>query len=158
VPTISVGCGLNRSASLGPEGDLFVFDPRNRGRSFSVQASWNLFSGFDRREGTAQASASRTRARADRTRRRIELEKEVRDAVAEIRRRAERLEILRRRADLARQRMELAREQYRLGTFDYLQLQNAVGAVAAAEEGLLRERYDYMIAWADLEERVGGVR
>lgn len=158
LPTISVGFGLNRSESLGPEGDLFVFDPRNRGRSFSIQASWELFSGFQRREATAQASASLTQARAERTRRQLQLEKEVRDAVAGIRRRAERLEILRRRADLARQRLELAREQYRLGTFDYLQLQNATRQLSTAEEQLLRERYDYMAAWADLEERVGGVR
>lgn len=158
LPTITVGFGLSRSERLGPEGDLFVFDPRNRGRSFSVQASWDLFSGFQRREGTARASASLTRARAERTRRRLQLEKEVRDQVQEIRRRSERLGILSRRAELARQRLELAREQYRLGTFDYLQLQSATRQLSTAEEQLLRERYDYMTAWADLEERVGGIR
>lgn len=158
LPEISVGVNLSRSESLGPEGDLFVFDPRNRGSSFSVQASWNLFSGFQRKEQTAQASASLTRATVERSRRRIELEKEVRDAVEEIRRRSERLDILGRSVELARQRLELAREQYRLGTFDYLQLQNAVQQLSTAEERLLRERYDYLLAWADLEERVGTIR
>lgn len=155
LPEISVGLDLSRSESLGPDGDLFVFDPQNTGRSFRVTASWSLFEGFGRREEAAAASARLTRARADRAKRRLELEKEVRDRVADLRRRTERLAVLRRLVDRSRRRLELAREQYRLGTFDYLELQTATGQLVSAERRLMQERYDVLILWAELEQRVG---
>lgn len=157
LPDVSIGMNWGRSESLGPEGDLFVFDPRNRARGFRLSVSWNIFSGFQRHELAGQASAAITRARARRSKRELELEREVRDLVSEIRRRAERLEILRRNAELARQRLELVREQYRLGTTDYVDLQQAIRQVTGAERDFVRERYDYLISWAGLEQRVGKV-
>lgn len=157
LPEVSLGLSWSRSESLGPEGDLFVFDPRNRARGFSFQVSWDIFQGFRRREQAGQASAAVTRARARRSKRELELEKEVRELVSEIRRRAERLEILRGDAELARQRLDLVREQYRLGTTGYVELQQAIRQVTGAERDLLRERYDYLIAWSELEQRVGEV-
>lgn len=158
LPGISVGLDLSRSERLGPEGDLFVLDPRNTSRRFRVQASWTLFDGFRRRETRARASAEAARARSRRAVRRLELQHEVRELVAEIRRRARRVEVLRHTVNLARRRLELARERYRLGTFDHLELQNATRQLARSEERLTRERYGYLSAWADLEERAGDVR
>lgn len=155
LPEISVGFSLSRSESLGPEGDLFVFDPQNTGRSFSVTASWNLFDGFSRREKTASASARLTRARAERARRRFEIEEEVRDRVSDLQRRTDRLEILRSLVEKSRQRLELTREQYRLGTADYLELRSATEQLSNAERRLMQERYDVLILWAELEQRVG---
>ncbi len=155
LPTLSLGFGFSRSESLGPEGDLFVFDPQNTGQSFSVTASWNLFDGFSRREEAASASAQLTRARADRAKRRLELEQEVRDRVSDLRRRTERLEILRSLVEKSRQRLELTREQYRLGTADYLELRTATEELVSAERRLMQERYDVLVLWAELEQRVG---
>ncbi len=57
---------------------------------------------------------------------------------------------------LAGERLELAREQYRLGSIPYFNLQQAIDQLTLSEQSLFQERYDYLIGWANLEERVGG--
>ena len=79
----------------------------------------------------------------------------MRDLVQEIQRRDKRLEILERNRSLADERLELAREQYRLGSIPYFNLQQAIDRTTQAEQSLFTERYDYLIRWADLEEKVG---
>ncbi|MFQ5747098.1 MAG: TolC family protein [Gemmatimonadota bacterium] len=156
LPTVSASLSLGRSEQLGPADAFFQFSPSNTNRTFSLSASWSLFNGFSRRRSTARASQSLRKAESDRARQSLALEKDVRDLVAQIRRRARRLEILADNADLARERLELAREQYRLGTIAYFNLQQAIDRLNSAEQALFQERYDYLSAWADLEERVGG--
>ncbi|MFQ5688686.1 MAG: TolC family protein [Gemmatimonadota bacterium] len=158
IPTISLGFSLNRSESLGPNGDFFTFNPSNRARLFSVSASWNVFDGFGREDQAVQAAAGRRQAEAALTKRRLALEKEVRDFVQEIGSRARRLELQRRNFELAQQRVDLTREQYRLGTIEYVELLQAIQQLTAAERSLITERYDYLSAWANLEERVGDLR
>ena len=63
--------------------------------------------------------------------------------------------VLVRTRDLADARPELAREQYRLGSIPYFNLQQAIDRTTQAEQSLFTERYDYLIRWAELEERVG---
>lgn len=158
LPTITLGYSWGRSERLGPEGDLFVFDPSNRSQGLQVSVNWDLFGGFSRRDQVAQASLTREQAEIDRTREELELERRIRDTVEELRRRAERLEILERRRDFATQRLELTRERYRLGELEYLDVQNVIEALNGIEESLITERYDYLSAWASLEEDVGPLR
>lgn len=158
LPTITLGYNWGWSESLGPEGDLFVLDPSNRNQGLGVSVSWNLFGGFSRRDQVAQASLTREQAEIDRTREELELERRIRDTVEELRRRAERLDILERRRDFATQRLELTRERYRLGELEYLDVQNVIEALNGIEESLITERYDYLSAWASLEEDVGPLR
>ncbi len=155
LPDISLSYGLSRSETLGPEGDFFNFDLDNRARSFVVSVSWNLFDGFGRERAVAEAAASKRRAEAELLRQRLDLRTAVRNASEEIGRRAERLGIQERKLDLAAQRLELAREQYRLGTITYFDLQNAIRDLTDAELAVIQERYEYLKAWARLEERVG---
>lgn len=155
LPDISLSYGLSRSETLGPEGDFFNFDLDNRARSFVVSVSWNLFDGFGRERAVAEAAASKRRAEAELLRQRLDLRAAVRNASEEIGRRAERLGIQERKLDLAAQRLELAREQYRLGTITYFDLQNAIRDLTDAELDVIQERYEYLKAWARLEERVG---
>lgn len=155
LPNVRLGFVISRSESLGPEGSFFVFDPSNRVYSFTVSLSWNLFDGFRREQRMAQASAAHREADAQLLRRELELEKEVRDLSEEIRRRARRLEIQRRTVELARERLAVAQEQYRLGAITFFDLQNAIRDITAAERQLIQEQYDYLKAWAGLEERVG---
>ncbi|MDT8437243.1 MAG: TolC family protein, partial [Gemmatimonadota bacterium] len=57
--------------------------------------------------------------------------------------------------ELAAERLNLAREQYRLGSIQYFNLQQAIDRLTQAEQSLYTDRYDYLIRWAELEQRVG---
>ena len=155
LPQIDLGFVFARGLQLGREQSLFEFTPANTSSSFQIIGSWSLFQGFERKRQTAQADERLTRARSDWTAGALQLDKDVRDLVQEIQRRDKRLEILERNRDLADERLELAREQYRLGSIPYFNLQQAIDRTIQAEQSLFTERYDYLIRWADLEERVG---
>lgn len=157
LPTIDLSYSLNRSQSLGPEGNLFTFDPSDRSQSLSISASWSLFDGFDRERATQQAQAEVRRVEADAQARRQALEKEVRDFVDEIRSRADRLQLLERNRELAERRLEMTREQYRLGSADYTALAQAIEQLTSAERQVITERYAFLRAWAELEQRVGRI-
>jgi outer membrane protein TolC len=156
LPRIDLGYTLGRSKELGRDESLLDFDPANTSDGFVIQGSWSLFSGFSRKRQTAQADQQRRQAMARLTADQLQLEKEVRDLVKELKRRSQRLEILERNLRLAGERLDLAREQYRLGSIPYFNLQQAIDRLTLSEQALFQERYDYLIGWASLEERVGG--
>jgi outer membrane protein TolC len=156
LPRIDIGYTFGRSKELGREESLFDFDPANTSGGFVVQGSWSVFSGFTRKRQTAQADRARRQATAQLTAEQLQLEKDVRDLVKELKRRSERLQIIERNVALAGERLDLAREQYRLGSIPYFNLQQAIDRLTLTEQSLFQERYDYLIGWASLEERVGG--
>lgn len=155
LPRIDLGFVLGRSKQLGRQESLFDFEPANTRSSFQIIGSWNLFQGFERKRQTALASERVQRSRSEWTAGALQLDKDVRDLVQELQRRDRRLRILERNRDLADERLELAREQYRLGSIPYFNLQQAIDRTTQAEQSLFTERYDYLIRWAELEERVG---
>jgi len=156
LPRIDIGYTFGRSKELGRDESLFDFDPANTSGGFVIQGSWSVFSGFTRKRQTAQADRARRQAVAQLTAEQLQLEKDVRDLVKELKRRSERLRILERNVALAGERLDLAREQYRLGSIPYFNLQQAIDRLTLTEQSLFQERYDYLIGWASLEERVGG--
>lgn len=156
LPTINIGYSFGRSKELGRDESLFDFSPANTSNGLVISGSWNLFSGFSRKRLTAQADLRKRQAAAQLTAGQLQLEKDVRDLVEELKRRSQRYEILARSAELARERLELAREQYRLGSIPYFNLQQAIDQLTLSEQELFREQYDYLIGWANLEEKVGG--
>lgn len=155
IPTISLGYNLNRGQDLGPEESLFNLYPDNTTNSFSIQASWPLFTGFSRKEQNAAASSSLRRARADYDALSHQTDKSIRDLVDEIDRRQQRLGILETLYEVESERVELARQQYRLGSLPYDNLLIAITQQTSSEQNLLQERYDYLKAWAELERLVG---
>lgn len=158
LPTVDLSYNWGWSESLGPDGDFFVLDPSNRSQGLNLSVSWNVFSGFSRRDQVAQASLTREQAEIDLTREELELERRIRDSVEQLRRRSERLELLERRREIASQRLELTRERYRLGELEYLDVQRVIEELNSIERDLITERYDYLSAWASLEEDVGPLR
>jgi outer membrane protein TolC len=156
LPRIDLGYTLGRSKELGRDESLLDFSPANTSDGFVIQGSWSLFSSFTRKRQTAQADQQRRQAAARLTADQLQLEKDVRDLVKELKRRSRRLEILERNLRLAGERLDLAREQYRLGSIPYFNLQQAIDRLTLSEQALFQERYDYLIGWASLEERVGG--
>ncbi len=155
LPQIDLGYSFGRNKQLGRDENLFDFDPANTSGSLQIIGSWNLFNGFQRKRETALANERITRARADWSAGSMQLDKDIRDLVQELGRRNKRLSILARNRNLAEERLELAREQYRLGSIPYFNLQQAIDQTTQAEQALFTERYDYLIRWADLEEKVG---
>jgi len=155
IPTVSLGYNLNRGQDLGPDESLFNLYPDNTTNSFSIQASWPLFTGFSRKEQNAQASSNLRRARADYAQLSHQTDKAIRDLVDEIDRRQQRLAILETLYEVESERVELARQQYRLGSLPYDNLLIAITQQTNSEQSLLQERYDYLKAWAELERLVG---
>lgn len=158
LPTVSLGFSTSRSESLGPQGDFFNFDPRNRSEGFRLTARWELFTGFGRKERNARQSAAVVRQRAERTGRRLEIERAVRELAAEVLRRDRRLELLERRAEVARERLGLTGEKFRVGAVGYLEMQQAIQELTGAERSVVQERYEYLKAWARLERWAGDLR
>ncbi|MEN8144660.1 MAG: TolC family protein [Gemmatimonadota bacterium] len=155
LPSVDVSLTFGRSRSLAESQSLFSFDPANTRATFSISGSWTLFDNFSRKASNAQANRSLRQARADLTRERLNLERDVRDLVSDLQRRHRRLDALTRNQELADERLELAREQYRLGSIPYFNLQQAIDRLNSAEQSLFQDRYEYLKAWADLEERLG---
>jgi outer membrane protein len=156
VPTISLGYNLNRGQDLGPNESLFNIFPDNTTNSFSIRASWPLFTGFSRKQQNAQASSDLRRARADHAQRTHDTDRTIRDLVDQIQRRRRRIDLLETLFRLDTERVELARQQYRLGTLPYDNLLIAITQQTNSQQTLLQERYDYLRAWAELERLVGG--
>jgi outer membrane protein len=156
LPRIDIGYSFGRSKELARNESLFNFSPANTSDGFVISGSWSLFSGFSRKRQTAQADQQRRQAAAQLTAQQLQIEKDVRDLVEELKRRGQRLTIQERNVELAGERLDLAREQYRLGSIPYFNLQQAIDRLTLAEQSLFQERYDYLIGWASLEEKVGG--
>jgi len=155
IPTVSLGYNLNRGQDLGPNESLFNVYPDNTTNSFSIRASWPLFTGFSRKEQNARASSDLRRARADYAQRTHDTDRAIRDLVDQIQRRRARIDLLETLFRLDSERVELARQQYRLGTLPYDNLLIAITQQTNSEQSLLQERYDYLRAWAELERLVG---
>ena len=156
LPRIDLGYTFGRSKELGKDESLFDFDPANTSGGFVIAGSWSVFSGFTRKRQTANADRLQRQAAAQLTAEQLQIEKDVRDLVKELKRRSQRLTIIERNVSLAGERLDLAREQYRLGSIPYFNLQQAIDRLTLTEQSLFQERYDYLIGWANLEEKVGG--
>lgn len=158
LPEISISMNFGRSENYGPEDSFWQFNPGDTGRSFSISASWSLFNGFGREQQNAQASASKRQAEEDLRRRRLELERDVRRYGGEIEQLAQTIDLLRQLFAISQERLDMEQERYRLGTGDFTTLQQAIGTAQDAETSLIQREYDYLIAWSNLEEYMGGRR
>ena len=158
LPTVQIGFNLGRSEQFGPGSDFFQFDFNNTSRSFSLSASWTLFDGFARESQNRAASARRFQATESLRERRLAIEREVRRFIREIEQISEALILLQRALDISEERLRMTRLQYQNSTANFTTLQQAISTVTQAERSLIEQRYDYLTAWANLEEYVGDVR
>jgi outer membrane protein TolC len=154
-PTLTANWGVSRSISLGSDEGLFTLNPANSGRGLTVSVSLPIFSGFQRRQRNAAASNQLTAARANLTEQRLALESDVRRLVADIQRGARRVEVLEQNALLAEERLDLTREQYRIGSVQYISLQQAIESLDQAQRAVFEQRYELLKRWAELEQAVG---
>ena len=154
LPTISLSYSLSRSESLTEDDPFFVFNPANDANNFAVSLSWTLFDGFQRERQTAQASADRRRAEQQMIRRRQEVERDVQQFVNEIRRLEQSLDLSERRLAIEQERLQMTRARYQSGEAEFVSLQQAIDGVTAAEQTRIQQRFDYLQAWADLQQYI----
>lgn len=152
LPRITASLNWSRGQQFGPDESFFQFDPSDTGRTFSISASWTLFDGFQREQQTAQASSQARQAGEDLLRRRLEIERDVLGYLDEIAQLEETLELAERSFAIAEERLNMTRQMYQNGTIDFTALQQAVSQVTSAERQLINFRYDYLVAWANLEQ------
>lgn len=154
-PEINLTAGLNRSVNLSSYAALTEFNPQNRGLSFELNASFNLFSGFQTSAQITQAEVARENADEDLRDARLAAENQVRTALIDLRDASRSVELADRVADLSDRRLGMAQERYRLGSLDFTQLQQLINAAAEAERRAAQARLTFAKAVVTLEERVG---
>jgi len=155
LPSVSLSFSLSRSERLGSEDEMFTLDPRNTGQNFSLSLSWPLFSGFEKKWRTGQASARLQQARHDKVAGLLEVEKEVRNTYDALASGYQALRLQARNVELARESVRLQTERYRIGAATYIELQNATTQLTQAEQGLIEARYEFMKSFARLQGAVG---
>ena len=152
LPRITASVNWSRGQQFGPDESFFQFDPSDTGRSFSISASWTLFDGFQREQQTVQASSEKRQAEEELRRLRLEIERDVLGYLDEIAQLDETLALAERSFAIAEERLNMTRQMYQNGTIDFTALQQAVSQVTVAERQLIDLRYNYLIAWANLEQ------
>lgn len=158
LPTISASYQWNRLENFGPDQSFWQFNLGDTGNGFSVTASWDLFQGFSRTQQTANASSRKRQAEESLRLRRLEIERDVRSFVAEIDQLDQTLGLLNRALQIAEERLTMSRQMYQNGIIEFTALQQAISEVTRAERSLIEQRYNYLTAWANLEEFVGESR
>jgi outer membrane protein TolC len=158
-PKLDASLDYGRS-SLRQDYDAFSdfanpFNPFDRDLSFGFSVSLPIFDQFRTSTQVAQADAARTRAQESLRATRLAVEREVRSALIDLQNTFRSSQRSEHAAKLSRDRLEMAREQYRLGAISFTELQQVVDRTAEAERDALRARFEFAIALATLEERVG---
>ena len=152
LPRITANLSWARNQQFGPDESFFQLDPSDTGRGFNISASWTLFDGFEREQQTAQASSQKRQAEEDLRGRRLEIERDVLGYLDQIAQLDETLALAERSFAIAEERLNMTRQMYQNGTIDFTALQQAVSQVTSAERQLIDLRYDYLVAWASLEQ------
>jgi len=158
LPTISVGYTRSRSEAFGAGAPFFQFDPGDNAHGFSVSARWDLFQGLTHPQQTANASSRKRQAEESLRLRRLEIERDVRRFVSDIDQLDQTLALLDRALEISQERLAMSRQMYQNGTIEFTSLQQAISEVTQAERSLIEQRYNYLTAWAQLEEFVGNAR
>jgi len=123
-----------------------------------VTARWDLFQGLRRPQQTANASSRKRQAEESLRLRRLEIERDVRRFVSDIDQLDQTLALLDRALEISQERLAMSRQMYQNGTIEFTSLQQAISEVTQAERSLIEQRYNYLTAWANLEEFVGNAR
>ncbi|HKY59369.1 MAG TPA: TolC family protein [Gemmatimonadota bacterium] len=155
LPRVAATASYRRSEVGGTEQPLLELDPRDTATSFGLQLTLPLFDRFARRVARAQASSAAADAREALRARRLAVEGEVRSRFLDLKAAWRELQVENETAAMARERVDLARRKYEIGAIDFIRLQEAVDGATAAERSLVRRRFDYHRAMAELERAAG---
>ena len=124
-------------------------------RSLSVSFSYPIFDRFQRETSVATASSSVISAEARRRDARLFLDANLTQALASLEAASAKIDIARVSVAAAEEDLRMQRERYRLGTSTIVEVLTTQVSLDQAQVDLVRARYDYLVARAQLEAYVG---
>ena len=121
----------------------------------SVSLSYPIFNGFQRETQMITASANVASAEARQRDARLFLEANLTQAFAALDAAAAKIDIARVSVAAAEEDLRMQRERYRLGTATIVETLTSQVSLDQAQVDLVRARYDYLLARAQIEAYVG---
>ncbi len=152
-PSLTVSYSNSRTGTGSPSLPMFSNYPETFSWRFGL--SWTLFNGFQREQSQVSASVASdvAQARAADTRRQVNAQ--LTQQLAALFTAYEQIGIARTNVDAATEDLRVVSERYRVGAATILDLLTSQASLTEAEVNLVRARYDYLIARAQLEALVG---
>jgi outer membrane protein len=120
-----------------------------------LQLSYPLFNGFQREANLVTADANVRTAGANLRDARLQLEAQLTDAFADLEAAAARIDVSRVSVAAAEEDLRMQRERYRLGAATIVEVLTSQITLDQAQVDLVRARYDYLVARAQIEALVG---
>ncbi len=134
---------------------LFGGSPLTRSWSMRVQMSLPIFNGFQRETNLVTADANATAAESRLRDARLQLDQQITQSLAALEAAAARIDVSRVSVAAAEEDLRMQRERYRLGAATIVEVLTSQVALDQAQVDLVRARYDYLVARAQLEAYVG---
>jgi len=124
-------------------------------RSLSVSLSYPIFNGFQRETNITTASANVTSSEARLRDARLALEANLTQSLAALDAATAKIDVARVSVAAAEEDLRMQRERYRLGTSTIVEMLTSQVSLDQAQVDLVRARYDYLVARAQIEAYVG---
>ncbi|MBI1722786.1 MAG: TolC family protein [Gemmatimonadetes bacterium] len=129
--------------------------PFTRSWSLRLQLSYPIFNGFTRETNIVTADANATAAEARLRDARLALDASLNQVFAALEAAAAKIDVARVSVAAAEEDLRMQRERYRLGSSTIIEVLSSQVALDQAQVDLVRARYDYLIARAQIEALVG---
>ncbi len=152
MPTLSLSANTNWARA-----DTAFFGGGQFTRSWSLRVAMNypIFNGFQRETQLVTADANATAAEASLRDARLQIEAQLTQAFAALEAAAARTDIARVSVAAAEEGLRMQRERYRLGAATNVEVLTSQVSLDQAMVDLVRARYDYLVARAQIEAYVG---
>lgn len=134
---------------------LWGSKPLTNSWNVRISVSYPLFNGFQRESNIATADANVTSAEARLRDARLLLDANLTQSLASLEAAAAKIDIARVSVAAAEEDLRMQRERYRLGTSTIVEVLTTQVSLDQAQVDLVRARYDYLVARAQLEAYVG---
>lgn len=151
-PTLSATGNTSWSRS-SPE--LFGGNPLTRQWSLGLQLSFPIFNGFQRETNLITADAGAVAAEARLRDARLFLDANLTQSFAALEAAAAKIDVARVSVAAAEEDLRMQRERYRLGASTIIEVLTSQVSLDQAQVDLVRARYDYLVARAQIEAYVG---
>lgn len=152
LPTLTASGNSNWARA---DSNFFGGAPFTRSWSLRLTLSYPIFNGFQRETNLVTADANAVVAEARLRDARLLLDAELTQAFAALEAAAAQIDIARVSLAAAEEDLRMQRERYRLGSATILEVLTSQITLDQAQVDLVRARYDYLVARAQIEALVG---
>jgi outer membrane protein TolC len=152
LPTFSVSW---RTSSQGITKPWDGFESNRNLNSLTFGLSWTIFNGFAREQEQVSAAVTRDNAEAAAADTRRRVNAQLSQQIAALATAYEKISIAQANVAAATEDVRVQNERYRVGAATILDLLTSQASLTQAEQNIVRVRFDYLIARAQLEALVG---